>query len=159
MNNNVNYKLKKERIMMRLSTISLVVIAAVFFFLFVFLLVKTGVVTLPEEISGFFGINSDKTEEVLPGDGGKIYEALRGGAVDDGTVLEYDISRADAGEALSIAPTVSEYTATLNYTYINGKDRSMRIVKIWRSGDKYRINRYSENYLEETIICDGKMSI
>lgn len=99
---------------------------------------------------------SEKKENdtVLPGDGGRFEEALRKGSTDTVKVT-YDLHGEDLESLLRNNPPITSYYLANTFSrFADGKTLTGS-NRIWRDGEKFRVQTYSENELIRTVICDG----
>lgn len=143
--------------MRRLSLVSVIAAAVLVFAFFIVLMARAGLIELPSFLSGFLVQPGEETTEVIPGDDGKIYEALAERKKTEGVAVTRDINAADAAVFFSSLQFSDEYSIFNRVTlYADEKSLTVR-NKIWRQGALYRIETYDMNdILQKIVLCDGE---
>lgn len=155
--NNLSQKFKHESIMRRISVISIVAAAALVFTVFMAMMYKSGLIKLPGFVTSLFGQAGVNTVEVIPGDDGRIYDALMQKGTVDGVSVSRNITAADAAVFFAELIPSAEYTVFNRYTLFSDASSVTYRNKIWRQGVRYRIETYDNNdKLIKTVICDGE---
>ncbi len=121
---------------------------------FVFFMHRFELIELPTPIEKLLGLY-DGGESVLPGDEGKIYDALKNGTKYDDISVIYDVSAQDKYKLLDQTKEIQIYTFFNTVSFSDGENTKVQTNKIWREYDKYRIETYEKNTLVRLIICDG----
>ena len=151
----LNERLKKERMLSFLSTASLILLAAGLFSLFVFWMWRIGVLSVPSFISDMFGKEEPEAPEVIPGDDGKIYDALSGN-IPEGWSVFADIPEDELETLLEQTEAPKEYTLKNKIIRTSGGVSDEYSNTIWVSGDSYRIQSYRDGKPFVIIVCDGE---
>ncbi|MBQ4574314.1 MAG: hypothetical protein IJA85_03875 [Clostridia bacterium] len=149
---------RREKLLWRLSVLSLVVIVAAVLGLFVWGLYSIDVLVLPSFISDLFPKGEDAEDEVIPGDEGAIMQAVKDHAEGVEVTVIPDPDTLDLASLLFDLPEHPTYTL-VNYTILKSDDSfMMRMNKVWRDGEKYRVETYSADGAQRlvTAICDGE---
>ncbi len=142
-------KKSNKKIIIAAIILSMAVIAAFFAVMFGF-----GLITPPNFLAGIFGANPN--ESILPGDDGKIYDAIKNGTKYDTISITYDLTSEDKYDILNRTKEAEVYTFFCNTLNRDGDTELSRQHKIWREHDKYRIESYEKGKLVRRIICDGR---
>ena len=156
--NTQSEKSRRARLLSVLSVGSLALGVALLIVVFYFAMYKIGVIDLPPALSKLF--SGDGAYEIIPGDDGRIYEALNGNknALREGELLFYDIGDDDLNSLISNLSPNHEYTVEYRITQSDGKISSTKNVTVWRSGSKYRILTENPNGRTERIILSSGTS-
>ncbi len=144
-----NSRLRKA---MKVLAAALAIVAATL--AFVFFLHRFELIELPQPIEKLLGLSND-TESILPGDDGRIYDALKNGTQYDDISIVYDVSAQDKYELLDQTKEILIYTFFNTVSFSDGENTKIQTNKIWREYDKYRIETYEKSKLVRLIICDG----
>lgn len=145
----------KRKVQSLLRILPIILIIAMFFSLLFIGLINLGVVDIPVFIKNIFNIGERPTE-IIPGDDGRIIEALKNGKSSDVVTLIFDIDSLDLKEMLEESTANNKYYISNTVTVSSGGKDINKNNRIWRDGNMYRIEIYSENKLFQTIICDGE---
>jgi len=100
--------------------------------------------------------NPSENESVIPGDEGRFFEALTKGSA-EGVTITYDIASENLSALLQNNPPITSYYLDNTFTYYGENAVKRGSNKIWRDGDRFRIQTYEEGSLVKTVVCDGKM--
>ncbi len=150
---------RRERLLWRLSVLSLVVIVAALLGLFVWGLYSIDVLVLPSFITDLFHIGEEENPEVIPGDEGAILQALKDHVPGVEVTVIPDPTSVDLASLLYEMPEHPRYTL-VNYTLLKSGDSSLLCMnRVWRDGEKYRVETYSGDGAQKliTAICDGEV--
>lgn len=119
---------------------------------------NVGILKLPTFVEDLFGLTDDSVDDGMPGDEGKLYEAIKDALSDDNTsaVVDYDVTKESLLQAITAAETPNEYTAVYTVTHKIGKNEKIETVRIWKQGDRYVIRKSDEdNVLTSEIYNNG----
>ncbi|MFA6948565.1 MAG: hypothetical protein WCQ72_06255 [Eubacteriales bacterium] len=145
----------RERILTRVSNVTMIAAALALLLGFVFALYKIGAITLPEPLRVLIeGQGDGAIGDVTQSQSDEFFSALREGKT-EGMAVTYDISDDDYAKRIALAPFIDEYTAVIRVTVFDGETRSATICRVWRSGDKYRVDKYSGSDRISSAVCDG----
>ena len=126
----------------------------------VILLLLTGVVLLILKHYDVIDLSQKETpsenESVIPGDEGRFLEALTKGSA-EGVTVTYDIASENLSALLKNNPPVTSYYIDNTFTYYGENAVKRGSNKIWRDGDRFRVQTYEEGELVKTVVCDGQM--
>jgi len=143
---------RRENRLTILSVASLILFVLALLVVGMVMMYRTGLITLPEWLSG----GDDRPMEVLPGDEGMIDEALRNPENRLDVAVTWDMTAEEVRRQLLAFPPLSEYTAENRVTVYGGHMQNTVTNKIWRSGEKYRLESYdSDGTLQRVVISDG----
>lgn len=148
---------RREKLLWRLSALSLGILVAGLVALFVWALDSIDVPVLPSFITEFFRSDEDEDKKELSDDEEAVILALKGENDHLETVMIPDPSTLNLASLLFDMPECSTYTL-VNYTVLKSDtDYLMRMNKVWRDGEKYRVETYSADGKQRltTAICDG----
>ena len=141
--------------MTRLSVISLVLVIAVVFAVLIGAMFATGLLEVPSFIQKIFEQNEEELSPGLPDDLKILYDALQKGG--DELIITHTVTGEDIENAIASATLADSYKADIRTTVFSGNDRLVRLIKLEKSGEKYRAEIYdADSRLEKIIICDGK---
>jgi len=154
----IDEKLRREKLFSVLSIISVVAVAIILLGMFSIWLYNIGVISLPGFIEDMLGLGEDKNTEILPGDEGKIYDALENGNLHDGQTIQYDIGKDDLLAMLHDTDKPDEYTAQYEVIRYDSKGRErISYTTVWYSGGKYRIETREAGALVQLTVYDGEL--
>ena len=133
----------------------LVTVVAVLFALIVVGLRQMDLIRLPGFIEKLF-YSGGGNPEILPGDDGRIYEALRGGGPGPEAIAA-DIAEADARALLGKAGCPEALHVRAESIYYDG-GRPLREIKIeyYIKNDKFRYATHEDGQAQLLVINDGK---
>lgn len=148
-------KLEHDKRMTVLSIISIIVVAVLIFAVFEVILYNNGLIEIPRFITKLLHLDNEITE-IIPGDDGEIYEALKNNKSTDKVYLSRFITPEDIIEFFKNSSHANEYTLYNTVTYKSEEKTLFYKNKIWRQDNNYRIEQYDETgSLSKLIICDG----
>ena len=103
-----------------------------------------------------FGNNED-LGEIVPGDGGRIYQSLMGLAEYENIAVDKGISLDRVEEILRNVKENDHYHCVYKITRFDGTANAAQTVEIRKSGDRYRINTSSADGESYVISSGGKL--
>lgn len=144
---------RRENRLTVLSVASLILFVLALLTVGMVMMFRTGLIALPEWLSG----DEDRPMEVLPGDDGMIFEALRNPGEYLDVAVTWDMSAEEVRHILLSHPALNEYAAENRVAIYGGHMQNTVTNKIWRSGDRYRLESFdSDGALQRVAICDGE---
>lgn len=139
----------------RLMSAALIVLAAlVFCVTCVFIAVKGDFEDFSKAILAFFGSNKDGDVTVVPGDDGKIYDALRGVGEDPNITVDSGLSFTEVEKILSNVEESNSYHCVFKVTRLTGGIFN-ETHEVRKSGEKFRINTQGADG-DRFVISDGE---
>ncbi len=97
-----------------------------------------------------------ESESVIPGDEGRFLEALQNGSA-EGVTVTYDIGEQDVYALLKKNPPITCFYLANTFTYYGETKNASGSNKIWRDGDRFRIQTYEGDALVQTVVSDGRI--
>lgn len=155
--NNLSDKFRRERFLRRLSVISIAAAAAIVFLFFIVLMYNSGLIELPGFIALFIGDSDEDKTEVIPGDDGRIYDALSRKKNIEGVSVTRNITDKDAAAFFAELEPAEEYSLRNRVILYYGGKSVTYLNHIWRQGKRYRIETYdADKRPVKTTVCDGE---
>ncbi len=162
-------EIKRQRTLTRISVISLVVGVVALFAVIAGIMLKYGIIELPELFGDAFA-GHDSVDYTETGDYSAMLAALsdssetsEGGLAGNGeegenVYVRHDVTEEECRELLYTLQPCDRYTAVYD-TEVYSLDRSRaarRSIRIWKSGKKFRVEIYEGDKLISTAVCGGE---